>query len=379
MASDASLTQQVAHPDSGEPVAVRVAACGPRDRGEQALLFNRCFKKRVDERALVWRYDENPHGEAVSLVSRPAGLPGVSGYACSPRRVLARGDEATLAVVGETGDVMTDPDWRKRGLFSALDRAAMAEATRRGWALAFGLPNRRSAHIFGELGWERVGSVRPWTFVVRADAAARAARATDGRLASLGVGWARRAGAAARRRLERSGAGLRADDPGESFPPEVLEVAREVEPRFAWMVRRDPAYLTWRFLRSPSGLHRVRLLRDADGRLEGYVVVQVPRPGEGIGFLVDLLARSAAGVDAAMATGLTLLEAAGASVVQATAIDGSWWMEQLRRATFRPPRDEKTLSVILHPCLGEHRLVAAARDPRGWYFTDGDRDDETMG
>jgi hypothetical protein len=67
--------QAVPHPDTGEPVAVRVAACGARDRGEQALLFNRCFTKRVDAAALTWRYDDNPHGQAVSLVSRPEGLP----------------------------------------------------------------------------------------------------------------------------------------------------------------------------------------------------------------------------------------------------------------------------------------------------------------
>jgi hypothetical protein len=34
---------------------------------------------------------------------------------------------------------MTRPEWRKRGIFSGLDRAAMDEARRRGWAFAFGL------------------------------------------------------------------------------------------------------------------------------------------------------------------------------------------------------------------------------------------------
>ena len=367
------------HPESGEEVEVRVGTCGERDRAEQALLFNRCFKKRIDERALHWRYDENPHGQAVTLLSRPAGLPGVCGYACSPRRAVVAGDESTLALVGQTGDVMTDPDWRKRGLFSALDRAAMAETARRGWALAFGLPNRRSAHIFLELGWEEVGSLRPWTFVMRADSAAWAARSTDGRLAALSTFWAARSGAAARRRLACSGAGLRAEALEQSFPAEVLDVARTVEPRFRWMARRDPQWLTWRFLRSPSRLHRVQVLRDGAGALEGYVVIQVPRPGEGVGYLVDLLARTQAGVDAALAAGLAALERTGASVVQGTAIDGSWWMGQLARAGFRPPRAEKALSVILHPHRADHPLVAAARAPDQWYFTDGDRDDETMG
>jgi hypothetical protein len=379
MTAEVQEVLRVAHPESAEQVEVRLAACGARDRAEQALLFNRCFKKRIDERALAWRYDESPHGPSVSWVARPAGLPGVSGYACSPRRALVAGDEQTLALAGQTGDVMTDPEWRQRGLFSALDRAAVAEAGQRGFALAFGLPNRKSAHIFAELGWEVVGSVRPWTFVLRADQAASAARATDGKLAALTTPWAAWRGAAARRALERGGAGIRSEVLEGSFPSQVLDVARAVEPRFRWMGRRDKEWLDWRFVRAPSRLHRVQLLRQASGSLEGYVVVQMPRPGEGVGYLVDLLARSAAGVDAGLAAGLSALERAGASVAQATAIDGSWWRDQLARAGFRPPRAEKALSVILHPLQRDHPLVAAAREPAQWYFTDGDRDDETMG
>lgn len=368
----------VPHAESGESVAISVGLCGERDRSEQALLFNRCFKKRLDAAALAWRYDRNPHGSAVSLLSRPAGHPGVSGYACSPRRALVGGDEATLAVIGETGDVMTDPDWRKRGLFSDLDRAAMAETARQGWALAFGLPNRRSAHIFLELGWERVGTVRPWTLVLRDDPASRAARAQEGRLAGLAVPWAALAARRARVRLRRAGAGFRSGPLG-SFPPAVLEVARAVEPRFGLMVRRDAQYLDWRFLRSPAGLHRALGLWDAGGRFEGYAVVQLPRPGEGIGYLVDVLARSAAGVAAAQEAGLAALESAGASLVRATALDGSWWRARLREAGFRAPKPDNHLIVILHPHRPEHPLVAAARRTAEWYFTDGDRDDETMG
>ncbi|NUP95310.1 MAG: hypothetical protein HUU28_04015, partial [Planctomycetaceae bacterium] len=76
--------------------------------------------------------------------------------------------------------------------------------------------------------------------------------------------------------------------------------------------------------------------------------------------------------------GLAELERAGASVVEATALEGSWWANELVRAGFAPRGDEHLLSVILHP-LCEHPLVEAARDTSRWYFTDGDRDDETVG
>lgn len=368
-------------PSTDATSTVSVHVCGRADRAEQVRLFNQTFKKQIDERALVWRYDENPHGHAVSLVSRPPAGEGVSGYACSPRRALAFGDEASCATIGETGDVMTHPKWRKKGLFSALDRACMEETKRLGWPLVFGLPNRRSAHIFLELGWEKIGTLRPWTFVLKSDAAARRERAKEGRMQGWLTPFGARRGRRGRQELAREGA---REGPLQAleltrFPLEVEALARAVEKRFALMVRRDAAYLDWRFAKGPSGLHRVIGIYAARGELAGYSVVQLPRPGECTGYLVDLLARDDAAVAAAIEGGLARLESAGASLVQATAIDGSWWNERLQRAGFLAPKPDNHLIVILYTHDREHPLARAARDAAAWYLTDGDRDDETMG
>ncbi|MCC6407278.1 MAG: GNAT family N-acetyltransferase [Planctomycetes bacterium] len=360
------------------PVTFAVHACSRDDREEQARLFNQCFKKAVTAANLHWRYDENPHGASVSFVTRPAGGEGVSGYACSPRRALSFGDERTLAPVGETGDVMTHPEWRKRGLFSDLDRAAMAATKHLGWPCVFGLPNRRSAHIFVELGWEVIGSVRPWTFVLRTDAAARRELAVDGRARAWLAPFTARTCRGARRRRAVLGDGLRTL-PLARFPRDVEALARTVEKRFAFMIRRDAEYLNWRFANSPSKLHRIVGVYDGAERFAGYVVVQVPRPGEPVGYLVDVLAHDERALAAALETGIATLESAGASLVRATAIDGSWWQRVLVDVGFRAPKPENHLTVILHPHQTDHPLVKAARDVRGWYFTDGDRDDETMG
>ncbi len=272
--------------DAPPQAELAVGLCGPAERAEQARLFCACFKKGASAEDLAWRYDRGPHGASISLLARPAGGDGVSGYACSPRRALVRGDETTLATVGQTGDVMTHPDWRKRGIFSDLDRRAMQEAAGRGWALAFGLPNRRSAHIFEELGWETVGSVRPWSFYLAADAAARAHALREGRWRALTLGWRVRRCARARARL--LGTGFRSQALAR-VPPEVLALARQVEPRFGFMVRRDADYLNWRYLENPAGLHEVHGTFDG-ARLAALVVVQRPRAGERVGYLVDLLA-----------------------------------------------------------------------------------------
>ena len=159
----------------------------------------------------------------------------------------------------------------------------------------------------------------------------------------------------------------------------MSELSRAVEARFAFMVRRDAEYLCWRFLDSPSGLHRALDLRDEQGRFAGYVVVQVPRPGESLGYLVDMLARDERTLAAAFSAAILLLEQAGARAIRATAIDGSWWNAELRRAGFLPPKADNQLALILWENDPAHPLCVAARDATRWYLTDGDRDDETMG
>lgn len=353
-------------------------SCGPQDRAEQAGLFNACFKKGTVPEELVWRYDACPHGRAVSFVSRPPGGEGISGYACNPRRVLAFGDEGSARVVGQTGDVMTHPDWRKRGIFSSLDRACMEETGRQGWAAVFGLPNRRSAHIFLELGWDQIGLIRPWSFVLRGGAEARRLRFTDGRLASLALPVSQLRCRRGEARLRRAAAGFSAEVLTR-FPEEVEALSRAVERDFAFMVRRDAAYLNWRFIDNPADLHRVLAIRDSAGSLAGYVVVQRPRSGETLGYLVDVLAPDPAARAAAILAGLEDLRAAGAVMAQSTAIDGSWWMERLIEAGFLAPKPENHLIVIRYAHDAEHPLVAGAREASSWYLTDGDRDDTTMG
>lgn len=355
-----------------------LVACGPNERAEQSKLYAACFKKPLAERGLEWRYDELPHGPSVSFVARAPSGEAISGYACNPRLAISRGEEATAAIVGETGDVMTHPDWRKRGHFSGLDRAAMAAARERGWAFAFGLPNRRSAHIFLELGWQRIGTLRPWTFVLHSDGAARSWRRREGLLKALATPFLARAGASARTKLRDESRGLRFDVLNE-FPGEVDALARAVERRFDFMLRRTKRYLDWRFCCAPSGLHRAFAARTQSGDLRGYVVVQVPRPGQQVGYLTDVLGADDSAVAGALEAGLAALERAGASVVEATAIDGSWWSAQLRRAGFGAPRAENHLTVIRQSLQPDHPLTRAAADPSKWYFTDGDRDDETMG
>jgi GNAT superfamily N-acetyltransferase len=348
--------------------------CGGGDRADQLDLYGRAFGREVPAGLLTWRYDRGPHGVAISLLTRNDGGQGICGYACTPRIVLLEGEEAPGGPIGQTGDVMTDPAWRGRGIFRGLDARCMTEATERGWPAVIGLPNSTSAPLFVRMGWETVGELRTFTFPLKADERARAARLGAGRLAAWAAGGAARRGARARNRWRRTEVETR---PLTSFPEQVGQLGRRVGRRFGFMIRRDAEYLNWRYLEAPSGLHRAFGFQGPDGFL-GYVVIQVPDPVKGVGFVVDLLVEDDALVPFALGAGLDALEEAGASAARASAVLGSWWEARLTAAGFLAPRADDGKIIILHPNQADHPLVVAARDTARWYFTDGDRDDEVL-
>ncbi len=352
-----------------------LVACEQADRSQQAELFDRCFDSEQGAFVLPWRYDRNPHGQALSLLARNPEGQAISGYACSPRRILVQGEAA--GTVGQTGDVMTDPAHRGQGIFSELDRRAMSLAAESGWAFVLGLPNRKSAPIFVErLGWQAVGRIRPFTFVLQADAAARAERMKTGRLAALATPWRAWRGSMRRGHLRDLAFDTLTSVALPRFDDSVQVLVSQVARQWPWMVERDAAYLNWRFMDAPSGLFRAHGVFDGDGEMRAYVVVQLPAPGHPVGHVVDLVAVDSAAWAGAMEAALGHLAKLGASVARAHAIEGSDWESRLRAAGFAPSASADHKAVIVHVPDEKHPLAAIAANPAAWFFTDGDRDDE---
>ncbi|MFN9786096.1 MAG: GNAT family N-acetyltransferase [Planctomycetia bacterium] len=359
-------------PAQGQEIVVRLA--GPAERAEQARLSGRCFKKPVTAEALAWRYDQSPHGASIALVSGPVGTDAVCGYACGPRLVVPRGRRTDAATVGETGDVMTHPSWRKLGLFRALDARAMQEARARGWPFVYGLPNRRSAHIFLQMGWRQAGTIRAHTHWLESGTRARSLRRREGRWRALTTPFSAWLGARARQALD---AGATQAVEWSSFPSEIEPLVLRLEAAHALVLRRDPAWLDWRFFRGPSRAFRAfGVLRS--GALVGWFVLQKPSV-DGLAWLVDAGALDEQAWSALGAQALRIAREAGACAVRANAIDGSPWAARLAAFGFQPPRARDHLSVIVHLHDEGHPVAREALDASRWWFTDADRDDETMG
>ncbi len=345
------------------------------DREAQAALFDRCFSREDGGEVLPWRYDQGPHGAALTtVVDGDEGL--LASYACGPRRLA--GDREVL--VGETGDVMTAPDARGGGLFSGLDRATMAAARDAGWPVVFGLPNRASAHIFvRDLGWEEVGQLRPWTFVLVGDAGARAERMKVSRLAAATVAWTAWRGTMARGRLRKRFFARCNVVPIARFKPEADAVAETVAARHPWFIRRDHEYMNWRFVDAPSGRFRCHGVYQPDGSMCGWCVVQLPERGETAGYVVDLVAVDDVAFAAALEAGLGHLRKAGASVARAHAVVGSGWEQELKGSGFRPSKADDVRPIIMHVLDEGHPISEVARQPSKWFWTDADRDAELIG
>jgi GNAT superfamily N-acetyltransferase len=355
---------------------LRVDLAAAEDREEQGLLYDLCFDKDDGTRALPWRYDGCPHGITIAPVARDTSDRMVASYACSPRRVRFRGQDPGAATVGQTGDVMTDPGLRSRGVFSALHWRAMEEARRRGWPAAWGLPNKHSGPIFfGKLGWELAGHIGPWNFVLRADRRARQVRLQNGKLAMAATPWAAWRGAHCRARLRARGGGLEVG-PLERFPVEVADLSELVEPRFDWMVHRDAPYLNWRFMQAPSRAFKSIGVWDRAGTLVGYAVVQRTDGGQAVGIISDLLGLDSAAEGAALDGAIGALAGMGAAIVRAYAMRDSHWEGVLARGGFRRPRGYKPVGAYgIHR---DHPLAGATLKTSSWYFMDGDRDTETV-
>lgn len=373
-----------------EQTDLSVALVGPLDREDQARLFGRCFAKPARVEALRWRYDDNPQGQAVSLVLRGPDEAAVCSYAYVPRLAVARGaeDQRVTGVIGQQGDVMTDPDWQRKGLARRLVDHCASETRAAGFVLNWGFPNRQSAPVFLKFDWKSVGVIRPKRFLMKADGIARKRRLADGRLAQLRVGFDARACRKARERLGAlpDGLELRPIQRFAEHEADLAKIQADLEARFGFVLLRDGAFLDWRFVDTPSKVHRVfGAFRGAE--LLGYVVVQPPSTWgpEGVGFLVDLAARGDGGFDADVLTdalvGAGLDALAEASVVEAWSVDGSYWQARLERAGFRAAKPENHLFVYHFVLDPEHPLAGAPAlaDASSWYLTDGDRDDELMG
>ena len=254
----------------------------PDDRRGVEALYRRVFGNDAAEASRLrweWQYRRNPNnpGHEPEIWVAHEGPAVIGQYATMPVKVLIRGHE----VQGSWGmDVMVAPERQRQGLGEVLFRTWDRNV---GASLGLGLSDA-SYRLFQKLRWPDVGPipclVKPLT--------RRALRrpnwpvALNRLVSALTLPFIR---IVARNRPLRAEVRLI-----QRFDESFTTLWEELAPKFEFAVRRDAAYLNWKYVSTPHVRYSIAALR-RDDRNVGYAVYRhVHEPRGRVTLLVDFLA-----------------------------------------------------------------------------------------
>ena len=251
----------------------------PEDRAEIDALFRRVFGAAQADASRArweWQYRQNPHAHEPQIwIARDEGKV-VGQYATMPVR-LKVGDQEIDASWGM--DVMIAPELQRKGLGEVLFRTWDQHT---GASLGMGL-SVGSHKLFQKLRWPDVGPVpclvKPvssrafvnsrWPLPVNA-AASLFGRTVVSLLRSRGVSAE--------------------IQPVHHFDARFTTLWERVSPKFALAVRRDAAYLQWKYRALPHICYNILAL-DRGATVDGYAVFRhIDEPRARVTALVDLVA-----------------------------------------------------------------------------------------
>jgi GNAT superfamily N-acetyltransferase len=254
---------------------VTPASYQPAERDQLFELMHGVGRSHIDDAEFEWWFERNPAGAYLISVARDEGrVVGVA--AMSYFRMLRGGTEELVAVPVH---VATEAEYRRRGVFSALELRNEELAAEAGIPLTITFPNAASHPIFvGDLGWRDLPRRRLWARPLHAAAVAR----------YLG------------RRPSTTG-GLRPPSPDVQVrrgltiaPLERFDAATDAVWRAAVAAdggaqfARDASFLNWRYVDSPRDYRR--FAASEASRLVGFVVMgHTIKHGVSSGFVADLL------------------------------------------------------------------------------------------
>ena len=254
----------------------------PDDKRAVEALYRRVFGNDAAEASRLrwdWQYRRNPNnpGQEPEIWIAREGTALVGQYATMPVRLSVKGHE----IQGSWGmDVMVAPERQRQGLGEVLFRTWDRNV---GASLGLGLSDS-SYRLFQKLKWPDVGPVpclvKPLT--------RRALRrpnwpvAINRLVSALTLPIVK---IVARTRPLRAEVRLI-----QRFDESFNTLWDELAPKFDFAVRRDAAYLNWKFVSAPHVRYSIAMLR-RDDRNIGYAVYRhLHEPRGRVTLLVDFLA-----------------------------------------------------------------------------------------
>ncbi len=250
------------------------------DRGPLLDLFRSVYGAEAGHRTSDWRYLAPAPWLALIEIAEVGG------------RIVGAQPSHVIDVMmdGETVrgllllDVMTHPDYRRRGVFARVVEGLRARAAGEGYRLLLTTPNRSAERGFSRLGsWRRLGELIPW--VLPADPRSLVAGPSAWGAVLAPFSAFRRGRAARRNALLRASGALSI---GEGCPEDgaLDNLWRQVARSPRCQVVHDARFLRWRFGAGSGRAYRWVFGRDSGG----LRTLAVTGPGRLLGREVVLLA-----------------------------------------------------------------------------------------
>lgn len=249
--------------------AFDVVAYEPRWTDQILDLWALVQGKRMSRERFNWYFERNPTG----IVNIHMALSGGRVIGVVSHNALRMNVDGRDELVSMQMNADTHPDFRGRGVFSTLTRAAARYAEEAGVTLMMSVTNRESTPIFlGRLGWRPLPGLRifarilhPLSFLAQFAGCGSAAAGSrpSGRAEDALTPVVGKAGLIAKDRLSLA----RID----RFGPWVDDVWDSVRPKMPRAAMRSADYLNWRFAEKPDSEYVCfAVLADVDS--VGYIV-----------------------------------------------------------------------------------------------------------
>jgi predicted N-acetyltransferase YhbS len=352
----------------------RLKQYSPSDREGVFQLRTAVYGEAFPEADWVWKFESSPLQPARIYLAESEGM--IVGLRIFTYREVKVLNDVRLSVLAVDG--MVHPDFRRRGIWSALVREGLRRLRAEGihLALCFVGPHRHTYAGFCKLGWSDVGSIpllakplRLGGFLSRYVRSQRV-QSSANRFSRFLAGTHR-----SKRSPKVSGLSIEGI---QSFDGRFDRLWEEVSRQAMVSLVRDQKYLNYRYRDRPGETYaQFAACRGED--LEGYIVVRrsLQMFDLSIGLIMDM--GTTGGTDVALSLvneAVRYLDEQEVDAIGCLMMKHSPYYGVLRRAGFLPvparfnPRD-------YHPVVeaDPSRFPSAVmRDRSNWYFTWGDFD-----
>ena len=195
-----------------------------------------------------WCFFDTPWGDSIAVIAVDGDL--CAGLFVLRPTMLELGGKDVLGA--QATDLMTHPDYRRRGLFVAMVEESFRIAASREFEVIYAFPNAQGKSYPGfvhRLNFDHVGDVYSWKYDIRS------------------LRWPLPAWKSLRRPAIMAGENdIR---PGELEP--LIQAAKDGSQ--VCRIKRDQKWLAWRYAKASGEIYRWHTGRDSAGKIQAAVLV----------------------------------------------------------------------------------------------------------